>query len=44
MNIQQLENDGKMKDQKHKEESIRLNTEIERLNNILKATNGNMQE
>ena len=28
----------------YKDECLRLNTEIDRLNNILKATNGNMQE
>jgi hypothetical protein len=28
----------------YESEYKRLNTEIERLNNILKATNGNMQE
>lgn len=35
-----VENNNKQ----YESEYTRLNTEIERLNNILKATNGNMQE
>ena len=42
--IDELENTIISNQAKFDAEEKRLNTEIERLNNILKATNGNMQE
>ena len=41
---EQLETTINQNEQKYQGEYKRLNTEIERLNNILKATNGNLQE
>jgi len=42
--IDGLESTIKANDDAHEKECKRLNTEIERLNNILKATNHNLDE
>ena len=42
--INNLEGTIEKNEKEYQSEYNRLNTEIERLNNILKATNGNMQE
>ena len=42
--IDSLDKTMKQRQSEHEAEARRLNTEIERLNSILKATNGNMQD